>query len=286
MDWQQSGKERRERRCRASISGPTRPHAPSAFRGAPCRPGSPPGSSAFAGLVARYFSPLRTFKPRLTATASRPSASRDRAVSQSRPARSPGRCWPPAVSRQRANTECNASRLSQPHCSQPPTARALLPTPAPSCGHDHQSRHTAPPSLHDSILAHSRSPARPKPHTHHTREQGRGRLRFLILDAPRALWPRGKKWQIELPFIATWCFSLPVWIMRISQLLQGLRAYSSECHGVAKKGYLRLQRPLCYQLHYRADRPTLIRGLLRTMARRCEPRHLCPHAWPKLFTDS
>ena len=115
MDCQQSGKGRRERRCRASISGPMRPHAPSAFQGGPCRPGSPPASSAFAVLVARYFSPLRTFKQRLTATASLPSASRNRADSQSRQTRSARRCRPPAANRQRADTGCNASLLSQPH---------------------------------------------------------------------------------------------------------------------------------------------------------------------------
>ncbi len=126
-----------------------RPHAPSAFRGAPCRHGSPPASSAFAVLVARYFSPLRTFKQRLTAIASRQSASRNRAVSQSRLARSLRR--PPAVNCQRANTGCNASHLSRLHPSQPPTARALLPTPAAFAA-------GSPEPLHSHVLLHSRPP--------------------------------------------------------------------------------------------------------------------------------
>ena len=172
MDWQQSGNGRRERRCRASISGPMRPHAPSAFQGAPCLLGSPPASSAFAVLVARYFSPLRTFKQRLTATASRLSASQNRAVSQSRPARSPRMCRPLAESRRHANTGCSASHRSQPHCSQPPTASALVPTPARSpeplhcpallyswrCSHDHAAEVPAPQPKHGAQWIFQRIP--------------------------------------------------------------------------------------------------------------------------------
>ena len=151
MDWQQSGKGRRERRCRASISGPMKPHAPSAYQGAPYQRGSLLASSAFAVLVARYFSPLQTFKRRLTATVSRPLASRNCAVSRSRPARSPRRCQPLAVSRQRANTGCNVSHLSRPYCSQPLSARALVPIPAPL-----EAGSSAP--LHSLALFHSRPP--------------------------------------------------------------------------------------------------------------------------------
>jgi hypothetical protein len=60
------------------------------------------------------------------------------------------------VSRQRADTGCNASRLSRAHRSQPPTARGLLPTtprsrrsrvasPLPAtCDKDRQRLYTAP----------------------------------------------------------------------------------------------------------------------------------------------
>ena len=173
--------------------------APLAFRGAPCRPGSPPASSAFAALVARYFSPLRTFKQRLTAIASPQSASRTRAVSQSRPARSPGRCWPPAVSRQRANTECNASYLSRLHCSQQPTTRALLPAPA-HFRQDHQSRYAATYCFTVGRQRHDHT-AGTQSHHHRNRRAADSAMRSCCLSL-------GNNWQsnrLSMLFVAIQC---------------------------------------------------------------------------------
>ena len=195
MDWQQSGKERRER-SRASIYDPMKRRASSAFRGGPCRPGSPPASSAFAVLVARYFSPLRTFKQRLTATASRPLASRNRAVSQSRPARSSRR----AVSRQRANTGCNASHLSRPRRSRPTRRPRISANTGPLAA-------GSPESLNSHVLLHSRPP------------EARSHCRCKKLTSPsksstNGIWAYsgcpslGNNWQIHrnlMPFVAIWC---------------------------------------------------------------------------------
>ena len=153
MDLKQSGKERRER-SRAFISGPMRPHASSAFQGAPCRLGSPPASSAFAVLVARYFSPLRNFQTAITPLPRRahwraetaPSVSRDRHNHRGDGA------GDPAVSRQRADTECNGSEAASTTDCRARVVTCCRHHHQPTCGKDH------PEPLHSHVLIHSGLP--------------------------------------------------------------------------------------------------------------------------------
>ncbi len=237
MARQPSATKKRWHHCRVCICARTKPLTPSAFLGAPCRRGSPPALLAFAVLVAQYYSPLRTFRRRLTASESRQSESRNHAIGQSRPARSQRRCPQPAAGRQRANVKCSGSHPSRLHSSQPCPARVLVPDQRnhPTCddtvsrsavwrySHDHTTT-VSPRRCHhryQPVAAGSREPLRghlllhsrpPEARSHRRRttnnplstsESSRNGFREVFLSSSL-----GNNWQIcrlLLPIPATWC---------------------------------------------------------------------------------
>ena len=208
------------RQCRVCIFARMKPREPSASPGVPCHHGSPPVLLASAGLVARCLFPLRIFWQRLNATASRPSASRNRAANLSRPARSPHRHKPPAASRHGANTGCNASHLSQPHHRLPAhkcpstvtiTRSARIPFPAPSFAvvathlrSRYDARHASPKAASGPIASATLYISSDASAVSHQRDHAAKIITQRIFQRI----PVGKTWQtyrLIVPFLANCC---------------------------------------------------------------------------------